>query len=345
MTISLQSIVTSYSRLSTSSIKSDASQNANHASSSQSVSTLGTEEDVFDISKLAYLKAGETEEEDGGLVDDRSAEEVRWSRQKEQAKLQLERLGKELKLVRKMYAHDPEEMAKQLVRLANMLKETVELYKEAQEELGKILKAQSGLSSMAMGGVSVGAVPAGGGATTPTESDETSVERDVNAAADDVELTESNDETVSSEASAEVDTGAEASNAQTADTDNTTAQAQSGLNAYNKQAFKTVRLDQTAFAMELRGDIEFAEGARNFVSKLRLDMSLAAKKSTNMSGDDEEKRKLFEKSDEHLEDIEKDMFKYVGDLQKAMPPGLRVQVPVDVSGAQPAMPAFTGMTV
>lgn len=221
----------------------------------------------------------------------------RYSREKNQAREAFERLVKEFKMVRKVWANDPEELAVQLVRLGKELAKVVKQYQKAQAALAEVLGKMTGpaLNMPALG--SSASVPAKD--TTETAPSELSggAEPVEPAAPQDAESPD-----VQQPLSAE------------------------GLAAYQKMTGKRIRLDDTPFAHELRGDIEFAHGFREFATKLRHELEYGIKRAPNMPGHSKEREEFMEDAHGFLEDLESELFKYEGALKRAMPPAIYVTV-------------------
>ncbi|MFC6199227.1 hypothetical protein [Ponticaulis profundi] len=248
----------------------------------------------------------EAKEGDDSSAVQSDPEVERLSREKNRAREDFERLKEELKLVRKMWAHDPDKLAEQLLRLGGELEKIMKAYQKAQQALAKILGAQGGIG---------GAMPALPSISTanarpaPTED----------AATDDASGPMA--DTSPSEISETVPTvpGDRPAN----------ADMMRGIQAYQKVETMQVRLDDTPFAWELRGDIDFAHGLRGFATELRESFELARKSTLNSPTTDEKAREeRFADIAEALGDLESRMFKYVGALQRAMPPAIRISVPV-----------------
>lgn len=269
----------------------------------------GTEK-TFDLSKLAYLKT-ETEDEDDSSAIQEDPKVAQYSREKNQAKETLERLIKELKMVRKVWANDPEELAKQLVRLGDELKKVMEVFKKAQKALAALLKEQSGLSSSMSGAMPNIAMPSAPAQTANT---------------DDTQTREGEADTAPAENAADTSEDPDAG------TINKSDLAQ-GLAAYAKADTARIRLDQTPYAYELRGDIEFAHGMRGFATSLRDAFDEVRKKAANLPGHSEEQEKFFDDVEDYLKELESDAFDYVGSLQRAMPPAIYVSLPAQAPAA------------
>ena len=233
----------------------------------------------------------------------------RYSREKNQALEAFERLKEELKIVRKVWANDPEELAAQLVRLGKQLAKLVKQYQKAQKAMADILGKASG-GALTMPSLSMPVTTAAGAPETEakTASSDMPNEQDIPAEADMSEdLPEDAIEDVPEEAAA--------------------PPVQSdGLATYQKMTGKRVRLDQTPFATELRFDIQYAHGFREFATELRLELEYSQKKAPAMPGHSEAREEYMEDAHDFLKDLEKELFKYEGELKRAMPPAIYVTV-------------------
>ncbi len=275
-------------------------------------------ESRFDLAKLPYLTGREETEESNGLPP-QDPEVARYSREKYQARETFERLVKELKMVRKVWANKPEELAEQLLRLGAELAKVAKQYQAAQKALAQILGERSGMGNgLAMPAISAPAVGATSPSADPSDDVGSSAETAQDAGSD-----------AEAEANRLAGDAAELADDNTSSTPTPDTQAvKSGAAAYEKVQMKTVRLDESPFAMELRGDIEFASGLRGFATKLREALEEVVKKAPNLPGASRERDEFLEKAGEALEELESEMFKYLGALKRAMPPALRVSQPV-----------------
>lgn len=254
-------------------------------------------------SDLFTLKPDEASKSDRSEVvrfEDQDPEIQRWQREKNQAKETFERLYEELKMVRKIWAHDPRELAAQLARLGKQLEKVMESYAKAQAALGDLLGGGGvggGLAPVAVGGV-----PAAKATEADAKPDK--VPDDIPSAKD---VSEIEAETKGANIAAET--------------------------AYAKAELESVCLDQTPFAMELRGDIEFAQGVRGFATKLREEYEAAFKKLVNDPDRSPEDDKAKKEYDKYFKGLEQMGFELVGHFQKQMPPAISVSVPkmVDVA--------------
>lgn len=232
--------------------------------------------------------------------EDQDPEIQRWQREKNQAKETFERLREELKMVRKIWAHDPRELAAQLARLGKQLEKVMETYAKAQAALGDLLGG---------GGVGGGLAPVAVGGVPPAKANEAEATPD-----------EVPDDIPSAEDVSKIKAETKGANI-------------AAETAYAKAEMESVRLDQTPFAMELRGDIEFAQGLRGFATKLREEYEAAFKKLVNDPDRSPEDDKAKKEYDKYFKGLEQMGFELVGHFQKQMPPAISVSVPkmVDVA--------------
>ncbi len=231
----------------------------------------------------------------------------RYSREKNQALEAFDRLKEELKIVRKVWANDPEELAAQLVRLGKQLAKLVKQYQKAQKAMADILGKASG-GALTMPSFSM---PVTTAATTPETEAQTApsdMQQDIPAEAD---MSEDLPDDAIEDIPEEVATPPVQSD---------------GLATYQKMTGKRVRLDQTPFATELRFDIQYAHGFREFATELRLELEYSQKKAPAMLGHSEAREEFMEDAHDFLKDLEKELFKYEGELKRAMPPAVYVTV-------------------
>lgn len=232
-----------------------------------------------------------TESEEAKDINE-NPEAQRYSREKNQAREAFDRLIEELKIVRKVWANNPEELAAQLVRLGKELAKIVKQYQKAQQALADVLgkSSGSGLSVPSMSAPAQSANAPEVGDTTSSEVQETS----------EVAI---KDQPVSDPARSDA------------------------FSAYQKAAGRRIRLDETPYAMELRGDIEFAGKARTFATKLREELEYGQKKAPSLPGHSKEREAFMKEAHKFLEDLEAGLFEYEGALKRAMPPAIHVTVP------------------
>lgn len=280
-------------------------------------------EKAFDISKFAYLKQSEAADDETGLPK-QDPEVARYSREKNMARETLERLVKELKMVKKVWANKPEELAEQLLRLGAELAKVAKQYQKAQKALAKILGDQSGISgALNIPNISL---PAGVPNAEPSAAVEADhAEQEATEAEFNAEQAEDMAETASSEAEGYADN---ASAAGVPDAKEAPSEMKAGIAAYEKVQFEKVRLDETPFAFELRGDIEFAGRLRVYASELRKSLEEVSKKAHNLPGASKERDEFLKDAGKALKDLETEMFKYEGALKRAMPPAISVMQPV-----------------
>lgn len=267
------------------------------------------------LSVQAQEKAEDTEIND---VDPRV--EV-LSREKGRARARLIELGKQLKLVRKIWQFQPKELAKQLVRLAKELKEVLDDYKKVQKELAEILGSASGGGAMGMP-----AIPSVPPAAPAATADEPASEQDMQDEADraveaaeaefanDVEKAEfeAGPDDVPSEDSVEAEDAANE------------APPEEGLSSYGQVKFERYRLDQTPAAMELRNDLEFVGFVKGLHKKLKEAFGDVKRLAPGLNQDSKDDRKLYELTGKVLKKLEKEIIEYEADLHKAMPPAIWV---------------------
>lgn len=238
---------------------------------------------------------------------------------KGRARGQLVELAKRIKLARKIWQYQPKELAKQLVALAKQLKEILDDYKSAQSELAEL-----------RGGSMGGGMPAGlAGLTAPppaTGSSETETET-----ADDMD-----NEAASAEAEAEVEVEAvsELDDVPEAASELETAEEVPPQPAfsYGDVKFERIRLDQTPEAFTLRGDIEFAKGAKELSGKLKEAFEDVKRWAIGFKQDSKDEQKFYDSVGKVLNKLDKELFDYVGELQRTMPPAIWVSRPVASPG-------------
>lgn len=245
-------------------------------------------------------EAAEATEKDKEIREDPRI--ARYSREKTMAREALHRLREEFKIIRKVWAANPQELAVQLARLGKELVKVVKQYKAAQEALSELLGGQSG-GAISMPNMTAGMTVSPGGASAETD--------------DTAENKSEADPALEGEAQAEPEASELVSSTH-----------KYGMEAYKKLQVETVRLDETPFAMELRGDIEFAGRARVMATELREHFEAGRKKAMNLPGHSEEQEKFLNKVGKALKELEADMMKYEGGLKRAMPPAISVTRPV-----------------
>jgi len=245
-----------------------------------------------------------------GVEDTRDPKTKAMEDQKNRAREALERLGKELKLVKKIWAHDPKGLAKQLSRITQQLREALELYKSAHEALSGGSNSVVGLPS----GVSNLAISASGSTSTQTETNDAQQEAEkateqADQAANDAEHIASDLETES-----EVETIAAVEKPTSSEFEKT----------YKKPQVEFYRLDRTDEAIALRGDFEFVEFVRGLKTKLKETLIYTKQKAmvqlpkgAENSAEFKDAEKVLEELDEELQDFEKD-------LKKQAPPAVMV---------------------
>lgn len=282
------------------------SRSASEATQKSAVETMNDSVRVS-LSEAAEKAAAEAEEEAAALESDPRVEAL--ERKKNQAREALERIREEIKLVRKAWQYQPQEMAKQIVRLAGELKEALDLYKSAQKDLAKLQGGMGGGLGMAMAGLSGLAIPA---ASAPAE--EEAGEDEVQAA----------DPTMA-------EAGGEAESAETENlaSEDEAVPAEDAVKAYGKQVeFERIRLDQTAEAYALKGDMDFVNAVRGLTKELRDAFGDVQRWAISFDQDDEDSRKLYEFTGKTLKALEKEIDQYEADIRKAMPPAIWVSRPI-----------------
>lgn len=269
----------------------------------------------FDLSKMPYLTRESQTDEETGVKE--NPELARYSREKSMAQETLQRLVEEYKIVKKVWANQPEEMAKQLIRLAKELAKVMKAFQKAQAAMAKILGAQSGMNMPAI------SLPNTMGASLSSENANAGDSGDQAEHAADAAQSAENDANAAGALADDgkvEDTGLEPH--QPPDADLTRV-----AKAYARADTERVRLDQTPYANELRGDIEFASKARSLASKFRETFEEEHKKAMNLPGHSEEREKFLKKVGKALEEFETDLMKYEGALKSAMPPAIYADIP------------------
>ncbi|MAK61193.1 MAG: hypothetical protein CMK09_09470 [Ponticaulis sp.] len=255
------------------------------------------------------------------------------SREKGRARERLIELGKQIKLVRKIWQYQPKELAKQLIRLAQELKDVLTDYKKAQKELAELRGSMSsGGAGMAMPNVSIPSATPPSAETsedgeTPSPDD---MQKDAEQAVEfaEAELAHLPDETEDEVASVPVP--AEEPDERVPDTDETSLK---GLTAYGPMKIERFRLDQTPEAFELRGDLEFVNGAKSLLKELKDAFGDVKRWAIGFDQDGKDDRKLYELTGKVLKKLEKDLTDYEVELREMMPPAIWVSraVPAGLS--------------
>lgn len=281
---------------------------------------------AFDISKFSYLKQSEAVEEEAGLPA-QDPEVARYSREKNMARETLERLVKELKMVKKVWANKPEELAEQLLRLGAELAKVAKQYQKAQKALARILGEQSGIN----GGLNIPSIsmPSGVSHAEPASDVEADhAKQEAKEAEADVSDAEKSADLTVSQADELADDAERIAKTEDDATIENPTEMKSGIAAYQKVKHEKVRLDDTPYAWELRGDMEFATRMREYASKLRESLEEVTKKAGNLPGAGEERDKFLKEAGEALKELEAQMFRYEGAMKRAMPPAVSVMQPV-----------------
>ena len=230
--------------------------------------------------------------------------------QKNRAREMLQRLVEELKLVKKLWAHDLKGMAKQIARIAEQLKEALELYKDAHEALhgksGGIVGLPAGVSGLT-------AVPAAPMETAGNEGE--AAEADAENSQMEAEALAEQDEVAS--AGIEADVGADAENG-------VKSAGQSLGMVYKTPKFETYRLDQTDEAIALSGDFEFMDMVRGVKRKLKETLQDTKEQAMFRLSGKAENSEAFKDAEKALEELDEDLKTFEQDLKRQMPPAIMV---------------------
>lgn len=240
--------------------------------------------------------------------DSRDAKSRAADQQKNRAREMLQRLVEELKLVKKLWAHDLKGMAKQIARIAEQLKEALELYKDAHEALhgksGGMVGLPAGVSGLAVAPAAPVEAPQNEAKTA--EADAKSAEADAEAMSE---------QGVAAAEDAEADAG---------EAVKTDTSAHSLATTYKKPKFETYRLDQTDEAIALRGDFEFMDIVRGLKKKLVETLQDTKDKAIFQVSGKAENSAEFKDAEKVIEDLEEDLKSFERDLKRQMPPAIMV---------------------
>lgn len=284
----------------------------NSAASTQKRGGLSDIQDDVDFSPIAQMAA----ESDSKKVSADDARIEALSREKGRAREALERIKDEIKLMRKVWQYQPQEMAKQIARLAKELKEILTTYKKVQKELASLQggnAAGGGLAMPAMGGM---VAPAATG-----QAEGTSDQTDTDSAGE--AETADGQASVADEAAEPAEAGDAAGDTSDESLEDTGDRQQQVIQ------YERVRLDQTPEAFELRGDLEFVRFVKGLKNELRDAFNDVKRWAIGFNQDDKASQKLYNETEKGLKKLEKDLGDFEDDLRRSMPPSIWVSQPVE----------------
>ena len=189
----------------------------------------------------------------------------------------------------------------------------------AQKELGAMLKDMPAGNGMAAGAaapaVAMPAIPATRGAEAPEDEPDP----------------EETDPAVKAEMERDADAAVSAAEAEEAGASaggETRIEQETPEASTETQHYERARLDDTPYAWELRSDIDFVRSAKGMMTKLKDAFGDVQRWAIGFDQDGKDDRKLYELTGKVLNKLEKELVKYEGDLQRAMPPSIWVMRPV-----------------
>lgn len=287
------------------------------------------------------IKADKTEETDPFHGVD--PEKAQHYRKKNEAHEMIERLIKEFKMIKEVWANDPKEMARQLGRIAKQLKEAVKIFSDAAEALGEISKKGPNLSSIAAGAAPpVKTADDAEGSSQDAEKQAEALEASENVEADveqidqDVDQPKSNflakhetAEEKRSERIEQLEAGKSVNEIYgKEDTASTRNAAQS---AYGNQAeqsdVKWVKAKESPQYMAYLGNMDFINKVREFAKHIKLEFEHAGKKAVFTLPEPPEKTEEFKEAKKEFEELDEDLIDFEKEVKAAMPiPGTLVSV-------------------
>ncbi len=273
-------------------------------------------------------------------------EKAQHYRKKNEAHEKIERLIKEFKMIKEVWANDPKEMARQLGRIAKQLKEAVKLFSDAAKALGEIGKKGPNISALAAG--------------TPPTSDKTSDDAgstagDAEKQVEDVEAAESasayaenaEQDTEAAEPKSHFLTKHETQTEKRAvrlkdlqdgksvndvyGKDDSASRRNAAQNAYGSQSensdVKWVKAKDSPQYMAYIGNMDFINKAREFAKQLKLEFEHAGKKGVFTLPEPPEKTEEFKEAKKEFEELDEDLIDFEKEVKAAMPiPGTLVSV-------------------
>jgi hypothetical protein len=243
-----------------------------------------------------------------GTEDTRDPKTRALEQQKERARLILDRLIEELKLVKKVWAHDPKGMAKQIGRITQQLKEALELYQSAHEALKGGSNTIAGLPSGISSATSLPSSTSAANAQTSQNSYENDEHQAETSAAQEAP-------------NSEFDNDPDVMDTEDNMTADISAQAQS---AYEKPQLEFYRLDRTDEALALKSDFEFVGFVRDLKTKLKETLDYMKQKAIVQLPKGAENSEEFVDAEKEIEELEEELKDFEKDLKKQSPPAVMV---------------------
>ena len=292
------------------------------------------------------IKSHKTEKSDPFYGVD--PEKAQHYRKKNEAREMIDRLVKEFKMIKEVWANDPKEMARQLGRIAKQLKEAVKIFSEAAKALGEIGKKGPNISALAAGSPSVSAKASDDTGSTAGDAEKQvedaeaaeSVSADAENAEQDVEEVEPKSHFLAKHETQaekggdrlkELEDGKSVNEVYGKEGD--AASRKAAQNAYGAQAdqsdVKWVKAKDSPQYMAYIHNMDFINNVREFAKQLKLEFEHAGKKGMFTLPEPPEKTEEFKEAKKEFEELDEDLIDFEKEVKAAMPiPGTLVSVEV-----------------
>ncbi len=218
-------------------------------------------------------------------------------REKARAREMIVELGKQLKILRKIYETNPKELVKQYTRVLKQLKEAVAIYAKAAGELreaARVLKQSTGVEA---GPPTVAAGPA-----PKSASGEEQAEPELGEGAKHAEADVVAQEKPAGEQEAQ---GPEV--------------RERAVAAYQQVKLERYRTDKTQEGLLARDDRKFAQEVRGTINKLKEYFHEVKVKAIGMYGSKFLKSETYEEMQDALKEVEEDLDDFQADVERAAP--------------------------
>ncbi|MFC7291927.1 hypothetical protein [Hirschia litorea] len=257
--------------------------------------------------KETHAKAAELEAQEASKEVQSDPEREALSRKKNQARESLDRIVKQFKIIKAVWANDPKEMARQLGRLAQDLKDAVKIYADAAKALGELSSAAPNVSMVSVGRLAP--------SSNANEADERNADQDAEAAQEAEQAVSAS--AVEGERFAADGEEVEASYVSAAGEER--ALSQRAVNAYGDSDTKWVKAENSPQAAATRENLEFIGKVRGIAKKMEDELTYMKKKAI-VSGDGKaDKSEAFLEADEVFDELKEDLTDFEVEVRKATP--------------------------
>lgn len=312
---------------------------AQHSEKSQIIKKTPEE---FNAIIREQIHSNKTEEKDPYHGVD--PEKAQHYRKKNEAREMIDRLIKEFKMIKEVWANDPKEMARQLGRIAKQLKEAVKIFSDAAEALGEISKKGPNISSIAAGAPAPSVKTADDAETSSQDAEEQAeaIESSENVEADAEEIDQDVEEPKShflakhetaeekrAERIEQLESGKSVN--EIYGKEDTASTRNAAQNAYGTQAeqsdVKWVKAKESPQYFAYLGNMDFINTVREFAKQIKLEFDHAGKKGLFTLPEPPEETEEFKEAKKEFEELDEDLIDFEKEVKASMPiPGTLVSI-------------------